>query len=403
MVPNGWKQQSIGRHIKVRGGFAFKSELFQGEGVPIIRISNIQNGCVSLQDAPCYEESHNLEQFKITHGDVLIAMSGATTGKVGRFYPKPPDGYAYLNQRVGKFEIKDERKTDLDYFHQITQTSRFLHSVVIDSIGGAQPNVSGSEIESIVLNWPPLPEQKKIARILSTWDKAIETVDKLIENSQQQKKALMQQLLTGKKRMPGFSGEWKKVRLGKVCTFKGGFGFKEQYQGVEQGDYPFIKVSDMNLQGNEKYITCSANWISEETRKIIGARAFPKNSIVFAKVGAALLLNRRRILTRDTLIDNNMMAAACSKNAHPEFIYHLLLTIDFAKYVQEGAVPSINQSTLNAIKVHMPPYNEQAEIAKVLNGMEQLTASYEKQGMNLSQQKQALMQQLLTGKRRVNA
>jgi type I restriction enzyme S subunit len=99
-------------------------------------------------------------------------------------------------------------------------------------------------MESLTILLPPLFEQKKIARILSTWDKAIETVDKLIENSQQQKKALMQQLLTGKKRLPGFNGKWKKVKLGKIISLINGRGFKAT-EWSESG-LPIIRIQNLN-------------------------------------------------------------------------------------------------------------------------------------------------------------
>ena len=102
---------------------------------------------------------------------------------------------------------------------------------------------------------------------------------------------------------------WREVKLEEVCNFRSGSGFPEIYQGKDIGDYPFIKVSDMSLPKNKVYIRQSNNWITSEVKKYLKATHCPPNSIVFAKVGAALKLNRRRILTRDTIIDNNMMGA----------------------------------------------------------------------------------------------
>lgn len=163
--------------------------------------------------------------------------------------------------------------------------------------------------------------------------------------------------------------KWGKVRLEKICKFAGGTAFKENLQGDRKGDYPFIKVSDMNLPDNATYITSANHWITEKTRSEEKIKVFPKDSVVFAKVGAALLLNRRRILSRDTAIDNNMMAATPT-NCHPKYLYYLLQGIDFGKMVQDGAVPSINQSQLDELIISIPDINEQEKISLILSSID---------------------------------
>ncbi|MBC3921054.1 restriction endonuclease subunit S [Undibacterium sp. CY18W] len=188
---------------------------------------------------------------------------------------------------------------------------------------------------------------------------------------------------------------WSATNLGEMCKFSGGSAFKEIYQGNANGDYPFIKVSDMNLSGNEKLITSSNNWIDQSILKEAKAKTFPKNSVVFAKVGAALLLNRRRILTRDTVIDNNMMAAMPFADDN-HFLYFLLQDIDFGTFVQSGAVPSINQSQLEDIPVLVPPLPEQQKIASILTAVDDVIESTQVQINKLKNLKTGMMQELLT-------
>jgi len=160
---------------------------------------------------------------------------------------------------------------------------------------------------------------------------------------------------------------WREVRLGDVCSFRGGSGFPEIYQGKGAGDYPFIKVSDMSLPENKVYIQQSNNWITSEVKKQINATHCPANSIVFAKVGAALKLNRRRILIRDTIIDNNMMVAIPSTSEiFPKFLYYYLITKDFGQFCQESAVPSVNQKILGNLSMRLPPIESQKAIASLL-------------------------------------
>lgn len=175
-----------------------------------------------------------------------------------------------------------------------------------------------------------------------------------------------------------FAG-WTNTVLGEVCSFKSGSGFKENYQGMKAGKHPFIKVSDLMLSGNEKYITDAQNWISGKALKELRAKLQPARATVFAKVGAALKLNRRRILTRPTAVDNNMMAAIPDETRlNHEFLYFFLLTQDLGRFSQEGAVPSVNQQHLAEINIELPPLSEQCKIAKILSTWDYAIETIEK-------------------------
>lgn len=159
------------------------------------------------------------------------------------------------------------------------------------------------------------------------------------------------------------------VTLGSVASIKGGTGFPERLQGGKSG-IPFIKVSDMNTAGNQRFIATANNYITSELASRLRANVFDKNSIVFAKVGAALLLNRRRLLAEPTVIDNNMMAVT-PISADPFFLYQVLLTVDFGLFVQPGAVPSVNQSQVSGIVIPDFTLDEQRRIAAILSAMDE--------------------------------
>ena len=188
---------------------------------------------------------------------------------------------------------------------------------------------------------------------------------------------------------------WKYSTLSELCSFTGGSAFKEIYQGRATGDYPFIKVSDMNLRENHRFIKRATNWIDEDIRFKSKAKLFPEKSVVFAKVGAALLLNRRRILVRDTAIDNNMMAAR-PKSDDNYFLYYLLQQIDLGEIVQGGAVPSVNQGQMNDICVLIPPHPEQKKIAAILTSVDDVIEKTQAQIDKLKDLKTGMMQELLT-------
>lgn len=195
---------------------------------------------------------------------------------------------------------------------------------------------------------------------------------------------------------------WTDVELGEVATFKGGSGFKERFQGKVTGDLPFIKVSDMNLPGNEECIHYSQNWVSKDEAREMRASPMPARSIVFAKVGAALLLNRRRRLVMPTIIDNNMMAAIPDETRiTSDYLFRFLTTIDLGKFAQASAVPSVNQQHLSEILAILPPIREQGAINSLLGTWDHAIEMVEALIANARAQKQALMQQLLSGKRRL--
>lgn len=190
---------------------------------------------------------------------------------------------------------------------------------------------------------------------------------------------------------------WEVKKLGEIAKFKGGDGFSEDYQGLENGDYPFLKVSDMNLVGNELYITKANNYVDSILQKELKYTLFPKETIIFAKVGAALLLNRRRVLTKDSIIDNNMMGSIVKNNFSFEYLYYILCSIDFANYVQTGALPSINQETIANIIIKTPKEKkEQEKIAKILSTLDKNIESTNRLIEKEKNIKKAMMQELLT-------
>ena len=145
-------------------------------------------------------------------------------------------------------------------------------------------------------------------------------------------------------------GDLLKLKLGDICQFKAGDAFKKDMQGRSFGNYPFVKVSDMNLAGNEFFITRAGNWVSESDVTERRFTAHQPGSIVFAKIGIALTYNRRRILRLPTIIDNNMMAATPdAKKVNERYFYYLLRTLDFNEISSGSALPYLTQKDLAEI------------------------------------------------------
>ena len=188
---------------------------------------------------------------------------------------------------------------------------------------------------------------------------------------------------------------WRQSILGEICDLSGGSGFPMRFQGRVDLPIPFIKVSDMNSPGNEKHIVSATNYVDEKLLKAMNARTFPPGSLVFPKVGAALLTNKRRILTRPTAIDNNIMVLI-PESVESDFLYYRTLQIDMGEYVQRGALPSVNQATIRQIHILLPPLPEQKKIAAILGSVDEAIQATQAVIDQTRKVKQGLLQQLLT-------
>jgi type I restriction enzyme S subunit len=159
---------------------------------------------------------------------------------------------------------------------------------------------------------------------------------------------------------------WNVTTLKRIGELQAGAGFPDDEQGISTEEIPFFKVGDMGSPGNERDMMECANTISESTARRLRAFVFPLMTIVFAKVGAALKINRRRLLMRRSCIDNNMMGfmpTACD----PIWAFYWLIGLDMGELANPGAVPSVNEGQMRGIPAVVPPRQEQYEIAAFLD------------------------------------
>ncbi|RKH06766.1 restriction endonuclease subunit S [Corallococcus carmarthensis] len=160
---------------------------------------------------------------------------------------------------------------------------------------------------------------------------------------------------------------WDVVKLGLIGVFKGGAGFPEEHQGQTTFDIPFFKVGDIGQADVDGALRNANHTISQDTARLLRARVLPVWTIVFAKVGAALLLQRYRWLGQPSCIDNNMMGLIVNRNCVPQFLLHLLPLLDLSMLANPGAVPSINEEQISNHRVVLPPLPEQVAISNFLD------------------------------------
>ncbi|MCY4262406.1 MAG: restriction endonuclease subunit S [Candidatus Dadabacteria bacterium] len=412
LVPGGWKKLRL-KNVSVQmKGLTYKSEDYTDEsnGLPFLTLKSVsKSGGYSPEGLKFYGGDFK-EHHILSVGDILFANTDLT--RDGDVVGSPLYFEGFADKSLYSMDlsrlITDPDKADSKFLYYLIMTHRIKRFMVNFSAGSTVLHLDTKRVQELFVTLPPLSEQKKIASILTSVDEVIEKTQKHIEKLRDLKKAVMNELLTKgightefkDSKLGRIPKSWLAKNMGSISQFSGGSAFKEIYQGKTQGVYPFAKVSDMNLAGNEKFLYKSNNWISNEVRKEAKIKIFPAQSTVFAKVGAALLLNNRRQLIRETAIDNNMMAAIPSHCNH-DFLFYLLQTIDLKTIVQSGAVPSVNQKQMKSIPVSVPPLHEQKKIASILTSIDKNIEEKQRKLQKTKSLKKSLMQDLLTGKVRV--
>jgi type I restriction enzyme S subunit len=413
MVPNGWNETKLGDVIKHQKGYAFKSESYKKDGIRIIRISDTSRN--SIHDkSPVYlaeDASESLANYKLREDDIILSTVGSRphlldsmVGKAVKL--RKQDNGALLNQNLVKVSPKPNLITN-DYLFSMLTKSRFIYFISTLVRGNAnQVSITLAELFSYKFLLPPYDEQRTIAKILSTWDKAISSTERLINNSKQQKKALMQQLLTGKKRLldesgKPFEGEWEEVKLGQITEFikDGTHGTHKRYEtGVPM-------LSAANITKNHKICFEGAPFISEvDYQKIHAKYEISVGDILLTVVGT---LGRVAIVEKKErfTLQRSVAIIRASDGVDNRFLMQLFSSNDFnhllVRKSNSTAQAGVYLGELAKIKILLPAIEEQEKIASVLVNADQETELLEQQLADLKQEKKALMQQLLTGKKRV--
>lgn len=397
MLPEGWEYANLGGITSHRKGHPFKSNTYKTHGTRVIRISDTTSNSIHSLNPVFIENngSENLDEFALKHGDIILTTVGSKphlidsmVGKAVRI-PDEIDG-ALLNQNLVKLSPND--KFIISDILFLYLKSRNFISYISDLVRGNanQVSISLKDIFAYRVLLPPLPEQKKIAAILSTWDRAIEGTEKLLANSQQQKKALMQQLLTGKKRLPRFSGEWKKHRLSDCCHVVMGSSPKSEFYNETGEGLPL-------LQGNadiKNRLSCPRIFTSEITKE--------------CQLGDILLSVRAPVGTvsialHHACIGRGISSIRAKKGNSQDFAYQYFLSIEncWERLAQGSTFEAVNGDDIKKLTILLPSFPEQKAIAAVLTTADEEITALESDLTRLRQEKKALMQQLLTGKRRV--
>lgn len=388
MVPKGWKKNSLDSLFEFKNGLNTEKEQY-GNGYKFVNVMDVFRNDILTESkiiGRVQVTDKQLEGYQLKYGDVLFNRTSETFDEIAI-------AAIYLDNAIatfGGFVIRARPKgnqIDPAYSVFLFQSKSYRSQVVKLGQGAIRANIGQKDLARVCILVPPLAEQKKIAQILSTWDKAISVTEKLLANSQQQKKALMQQLLTGKKRLLDengvrFSGEWKQdVNLGSIINISKGVQINKNTLS-EDGQFPVINGGIAPSGFTSEFNTDENTITISEGGNSCGYVAFQKKSFWCGGHCYAV---------RKTALDLS-------------FTFHLLKynELKIMGLRVGSGLPNIQKKAIEAFTVNFPVTSvEQQKIAAVLSAADDEIDTLEKKLACLRDEKKALMQQLLTGKRRV--
>lgn len=378
IIPQEWEVKRLGDLCCNQGDYGINAPAvaYSNDLPTYLRITDISDDGKFIIDNKASVNSPNSENYHLKEGDIVFARTGATVGKT--YLYDPADGDLVFAGFLIRFS-PNERKIIPYYLKTYTDTAAYWYWVKIISQRSGQPGINAAEYSSLQLPVPPLAEQKKIAEVLCLWDKAIEKQSQLIEQLTLRKRGLMQQLLTAKRRLSGFSDPWKKVRLGDICLIKRGNPLSSTQ--IREGIYPVIAGGKASPYFHDEYTD--------------------ENVITISASGAYagfVSLHEDKIWASDCSVISSRDGLSVLK-----YIYYLLVLKQIYIYSLQvgGAQPHVLPMDIAKMKICVPDKAEQTAIAQVLTAADREIELIQQKLELLRQQKRGLMQQLLTGKKRI--
>ena len=380
MLPEGWKKKSFGDVVNIANGLIDPREISFKDIKHIGPENVISNTGRIVNEKTCGDLKLISGKYEFDANSIVYSKIRPNLNKV---CTPSYSGVCSADMYV----LHPRKGIDKSFLFFSILGNSFKNSAISMSMRTGMPKINREDLSSIPILLPPLPEQKKIAAILSTWDRAIEGTEKLLANSQQQKKALMQQLLTGKKRLPGFTGEWENIALGELE--KKGF--------LELGRGNVISKKDIAAHPGQNPIYSS----SVKNCGLMGTYGhymFDEELISWSVDGGGHFFHRKKHKFSITNVSGYMRVD--QKNLNYKFLcsqlqfLHEKLHFDY----QTKAHPSVIR---DLYILNIPTLPEQRAIAAILTTTDEEIAALKSDLSRLRQEKKALMQQLLTGKIRV--
>ncbi len=411
MVPEGWKNRKLSELYEFKNGFNADASQY-GEGTKFVNVMDIFRNDTLTSDLVRGEVAvplKSIEAYALRYGDVLFNRTSEVPKEIAF-------ASVYLDHDpiiFGGFVIRGRpisHSIHAPFARYCFKAPSVRSEKVRRAQGGIRANIGQQDLGKVELLVPPLPEQKKIAEILGTWDRAIEVAEKQLKNAEAQKRALMQHLLTGTHRLKGFEGsEWKTVKLGDVLvSMEAGVSVNSQDTPTKCNEIGVLKTSCVS---SGKFQS-SHNKVVSDQKEVVRVRVPVKaDTIVMSRMNTPALVGANGYVDKDhdnLYLPDRLWALTIAPNKTLCRWVAFWLSSPPTRYMlsaiatgTSGSMKNITKEDVRSIKLELPSLDEQTAMTEVLEAAEQEVNHLSLQVGHLRTEKRALMQQLLTGKKRV--
>ena len=380
-VPENWVWVRLGAVCFFENGYAFKSDKFSSEkGIPVIRISNIKENNVDLDDCIKTLEENIDEKYIVHQGDLLIAMSGATTGKNGVYMSA---NIAYLNQRVGNIKVKNKELL-IEKFRNF-YIANMQNEILNTAYGGAQPNISSQKMSVMTFPLPPLSEQQRIVErieeLFAKLDEAKERLQEVADSFAVRKAAILHKAFTGELTKQwrwenGVSDEsWEEITWGSfIEKIEAGKNWNALGRPPKNGEFGVVKVSAVTwgefLEDESKTCTEESQW-NEEKRISVGDFLFSRANTI-QLVGNCVIV---KDVKRKLMLSDKILRFSFSERVYDFFALWYTRTSSYRKQIESVAsgnqdgMRNISQNNMKTIIFPLPTLSEQHEIVRLIDDL----------------------------------
>lgn len=401
VIPEDWELTAVERKGEVVVGKALASGAL-GKHRPYLRTKNVFDGRIDLEDVlmmPMTDEQ--FAHFSIQYGDILLneGQSIELVGRCSLYCDEYPEPCAIQNQLI-RFRVKDGvSSTFASYVFRFCQQSGVFARIALQTTSIA--HLGGSRFKRLLVAWPVEElEQRAIAGALGDVDALLGVLERLIAKKRDLKQAAMQQLLTGQIRLPGFTAAWKVHKLGQLAQMASGGTPLSSIPSYYDGYLPWVSIADMTTKGKVIYET--QRNLTEAGLANSSAQMFRSGTVLYAMYAS---LGECSIAAVPVCTSQAILGIKPTSRLDSEFLYYVLMSRRAVVRTlgQQGTQANLNKGMVQDFELELPPLPEQTAIAAVLSDMDTELAALDQRLAKTRALKQAMMQELLTGRTRLVA
>jgi type I restriction enzyme S subunit len=398
VIPQDWVVSSVGEKGQVVAGKALAVNA-PGKQRPYLRTKNVFDGRIDIEDVlsmPMTDEQFS--QFQLRHGDVLLneGQSLELVGRCSIYKEEYPEPCAIQNALLRFRANTDTSASFASHLFRHCQQTGIFAKIALQTTSVA--HLGSSRFASLKLAWPTENEQRLIAAALDEIDAMLSSLEAAITKKTSLKQAAMQELLTGKRRLPGFGGEWVQVSLGSVAAMNSGGTPPSGRDDFYGGGIPWVSISDMTSSG--RFISETERTLSDLGLANCAAKRFPAGTILYAMYAS---LGECSMAARVVTTSQAILGIRPGPSLVGEYLYYWLDSLRGAVKLmgQQGTQSNLNKKIVQGFSLGLPSKSEQAAIAKVLGEIDQDIEALKIKAEKTRAMKDGMMQQLLKGKIRL--